>query len=119
MRNIPALMHPPRKPKRRSKRCGKTSMLCAKKLSAFPKRHSTGRKFTMRRIVSRWMKRGFGLLIPVLFLIAGCANSQQEMRARDRSERARSAYLQVKSNRNVEAFAPLPFADAGKAMQAA
>jgi len=73
----------------------------------------------MRRIVSRWMKRGSGLLIPVLFLIAGCANSQQEMRAKDRLERARSAYLQVKSNRNVEAFAPLPFADAGKAMQAA
>jgi outer membrane protein OmpA-like peptidoglycan-associated protein len=65
------------------------------------------------------MKRGFGLLIPLLFLIAGCANSQQEMVAKDQLERARSAYLQAKSNRNVEAFAPLPFVDAGKAMQAA
>jgi len=65
------------------------------------------------------MKRGFGLLIPVLFLIAGCANSQQEMVAKDQLERARSAYMQAKSNRNVEAFAPLPFVDAGKAMQAA
>jgi len=65
------------------------------------------------------MKRGFGLLIPVLFLISGCANSQQEMMAKGQLERARSAYMQAKSNRNVEAFAPLPFADAGKAMQAA
>ena len=73
----------------------------------------------MNHIISRWMKRGFGLLIPVLFLIAGCAPSQQEMVAKDRLERARSAYLQAKSNRNVEAFAPLPFVDAGKAMQAA
>ena len=73
----------------------------------------------MDHIISRWMKRGFGLLIPVLFLIAGCANSQKEMVAKDQLERARSAYLQAKANRNVEAFAPLPFADAGKAMQAA
>ena len=73
----------------------------------------------MNHIISRWMKRGFGLLIPVLFLIAGCANSQQEMVAKDQLERARSAYMQAKSNRNVEAFAPLPFVDAGKAMQAA
>jgi outer membrane protein OmpA-like peptidoglycan-associated protein len=65
------------------------------------------------------MKRGFGLLIPVPFLIAGCATSQQEMVAKDQLERARSAYLQARSNRNVEAFAPLPFIDAGKAMQAA
>jgi len=73
----------------------------------------------MNHIIFRWMKRGFGLLIPVLFLIAGCANSQQEMVAKDQLERARSAYMQAKSNRNVEAFAPLPFVDAGKAMQAA
>jgi outer membrane protein OmpA-like peptidoglycan-associated protein len=65
------------------------------------------------------MKRGFGLLIPVIFLAAGCANSQQEMVAKDQLERARSAYMQARSNRNVEAFAPLPFVDAGKAMQAA
>ena len=73
----------------------------------------------MNHIISRWMKRGFGLLIPVPFLIAGCATSQQEMVAKDQLERARSAYLQARSNRNVEAFAPLPFIDAGKAMQAA
>lgn len=73
----------------------------------------------MNHIISGWMKRSFALLIPVLFLIAGCANSQQEMVAKDQLERARSAFMQAKSNRNVEAFAPLPFADAGKAMQAA
>lgn len=73
----------------------------------------------MNHIISGWMKRSFALLIPVLFLIAGCANSQQEMVAKDQLERARSAYMQAKSNRNVETFAPLPFVDAGKAMQAA
>ena len=73
----------------------------------------------MKYIVSRWMKRGLGLLIPVAFLIAGCANSQQERVAKDQLERARAAYLQAKSNRDVEVFAPLPFADAAKAMEAA
>jgi hypothetical protein len=68
----------------------------------------------MNHIISRWMKRGFGLLIPVLFLIAGCANSQQEMVAKDQLERARSAYMQAKSNRNVEAFAPCPLSTPAK-----
>jgi OOP family OmpA-OmpF porin len=54
-----------------------------------------------------------------LFLAAGCANSQQEKIAKDRLELARTAYLEAKANRNVEAFAPLPFAEAGKALQAA
>jgi outer membrane protein OmpA-like peptidoglycan-associated protein len=52
-------------------------------------------------------------------LAAGCANSQQEKIAKDRLELARTAYLEAKANRNVEAFAPLPFAEAGKALQAA
>ncbi|NWF57146.1 MAG: OmpA family protein [Syntrophaceae bacterium] len=39
--------------------------------------------------------------------------------AKDRLELARTAYLEAKVNRNVEAFAPLPFAEAGKALQAA
>jgi len=54
-----------------------------------------------------------------LFLAAGCANSQQEKIAKDRLELARTAYLEAKANRQVEAFAPLPFAEAGKALQAA
>jgi outer membrane protein OmpA-like peptidoglycan-associated protein len=68
---------------------------------------------------STWVKIGFGLVIPALFLAAGCAPSQQEKIAKDRLEVARTAYLEAKANRNVEAFAPLPFAEAGKALQAA
>jgi OOP family OmpA-OmpF porin len=68
---------------------------------------------------STWVKIGFGLMALALFLAAGCANSQQEKMAKDRLERARTAYLEAKANRNVEAFAPLPFAEAGKALQAA
>jgi outer membrane protein OmpA-like peptidoglycan-associated protein len=41
------------------------------------------------------------------------------MMAKDQLERARSTYSQVKSDRSVEAFAPIPFAEAGKALQAA
>jgi outer membrane protein OmpA-like peptidoglycan-associated protein len=63
-----------------------------------------------------------GLLLGGAFaviLFAGCAPSQQEIMAIDRLEKARSAYLEAKSDRNVEAFAPLPFAEAGKTLQAA
>jgi outer membrane protein OmpA-like peptidoglycan-associated protein len=66
-----------------------------------------------------WVKIGFGFMALVVFLAAGCANSQQEKIAKDRLELARTAYLEAKANRNVEAFAPLPFAEAGKALQAA
>jgi len=66
-----------------------------------------------------WVKIGFGLMALAVFLAAGCANSQQEKIAKDRLELARTAYLEAKANRNVEAFAPLPFAEAGKALQAA
>jgi len=68
---------------------------------------------------STWVKIGFGLMALSLFLAAGCANSQQEKIAKDRLELARTAYLEAKANRNVEAFAPLPFAEAEKALQAA
>jgi outer membrane protein OmpA-like peptidoglycan-associated protein len=66
-----------------------------------------------------WVKIGFGFMALAVFLAAGCANSQQEKIAKDRLELARTAYLEAKANRNVEAFAPLPFAEAGKALQAA
>jgi OOP family OmpA-OmpF porin len=66
-----------------------------------------------------WVKMGFGFIALAVFLAAGCANSQQEKIAKDRLELARTAYLEAKANRNVEAFAPLPFAEAGKALQAA
>ena len=68
---------------------------------------------------SIWVKIGFGLMALALFLAAGCANLQQEKIAKDRLELARTAHLEAKVNRNVEAFAPLPFAEAGKALQAA
>jgi OOP family OmpA-OmpF porin len=68
---------------------------------------------------STGVKIGFGLMALALFVAAGCANSQQEKIAKDRLELARTAYLEAKANRNVEAFAPLPFAEAGKALQAA
>ena len=76
----------------------------------------------MTGIPSSSIQRGLGILIPFLvltFFIAGCAPSQQEMMAKDQLERARAAYLQAKGNPDIEAFAPLPMADAGKAVQAA
>lgn len=68
---------------------------------------------------SAWVKIGFGLMTLGVFLAAGCANPQQQKMAKDRLELARTAYLEAKTNRNVEAFAPLPFAEAGKALQTA
>ena len=69
---------------------------------------------------SRRKSLGFHLVeIFALLLLGGCAPSQQEIVAKDRLEKARTAYSQVKADRNVEAFAPLPFAEAGKSLQAA
>jgi outer membrane protein OmpA-like peptidoglycan-associated protein len=68
------------------------------------------------------IKRRLGILIPfsLLFLfIAGCGSSQQEMIAQDNLRRARTAHKQAMVNPNVEAYAPVPLMDAGKAVQAA
>ncbi len=76
----------------------------------------------MHSIIDGSMKKKLGLCLGGIFavlLLGGCAPSQQDIIAKDRLERARSAYSQVKADRNVEAFAPLPFAEAGKALQAA
>ena len=76
----------------------------------------------MHSIIDGSMKKKLGLClggISAVLLLGGCAPSQQDIIAKDRLERARSAYSQVKADRNVEAFAPLPFAEAGKALQAA
>jgi len=62
------------------------------------------------------------IIIPFSLLIltlAGCGSSQQEKIAKDRLESARTTYAQVKANPNVEAYAPFPLIDAGKALQAA
>jgi outer membrane protein OmpA-like peptidoglycan-associated protein len=68
------------------------------------------------------IKRGLELLIPfsllILLFVTGCA-SQQEIRAKRSLERANAAYGQAKANPNVEVYAPVPLADAGKIIQAA
>jgi outer membrane protein OmpA-like peptidoglycan-associated protein len=68
------------------------------------------------------IKRGLGLLIPfsllILLFVTGCA-SQQEIRAKRSLERANAAYGQAKANPNVEVYAPVPLADAGRIIQAA
>jgi outer membrane protein OmpA-like peptidoglycan-associated protein len=73
----------------------------------------------MKPTNSSWIKIVMGFWIPVMILVAGCGPSKQEMMAKDQLEQARSAYAQAKADRNVEAFAPMAFADAGKALQAA
>ena len=76
----------------------------------------------MRDFTRSSIYRGLGGLIPFIFfllLLAGCGPTQQDTMAKDQLERARAAYGQAKSDPNVAAFAPVPFADAGKALQAA
>ena len=73
----------------------------------------------MKATNSSWIKIVVGLWIPLIILVAGCGPSQKEMMAKDQLERARASYAQAKADRNVEAFAPMAFADAGKTLQAA
>jgi outer membrane protein OmpA-like peptidoglycan-associated protein len=68
-------------------------------------------------------QKKLGWFLPLCLLIGwmtGCAASpQQEKMAKDRLELARSIYSQAKNNPNVEAYAPVPLIEAGKALQAA
>ncbi|OGP66440.1 MAG: hypothetical protein A2170_07900 [Deltaproteobacteria bacterium RBG_13_53_10] len=73
----------------------------------------------MDRRIWKWMERGLVLLLPLVFLIAGCSPSQQEMAAKDKLERARSFYLKAKASPDVQAYAPAALDDAGKTLQAA
>jgi len=76
----------------------------------------------MNRARWRRVKGGMGILLPVgmlLLLVSGCGSSQKEMMARDQMERAKKSYAEAKDNPNVEAYAPIPLLDAGKALQAA
>src|SRR5512139_3465428 len=73
---------------------------------------------------ARWgrVKGGTRVLLPVgvlLLLLSGCGSSQKEMMAKDQMERARNAYAEAKATPGVEAYAPIPLLDAGKALQAA
>ena len=73
----------------------------------------------MDQTIGKWIKRGLGLLIPLVFLMAGCSPSQQEMAAKDKLERVRSLYLKARANPDVQAYAPAALDDAGKTLQAA
>jgi outer membrane protein OmpA-like peptidoglycan-associated protein len=76
----------------------------------------------MTFITLKSINRGFGLLTPLIlliFLMAGCGPSLQEIRARDQLESARRLYRQAKADPNVAAYAPDALSEAGKAMKAA
>jgi outer membrane protein OmpA-like peptidoglycan-associated protein len=76
----------------------------------------------MTFITLKSINRGFGLLTPLIlliFLMAGCGPSQQEIRARNQLESARRLYGQAKADPNVAAYAPDALSEAGKAMQTA
>ena len=73
---------------------------------------------------ARWsrVERGLMVLLPVgwlLLSVSGCGSAQKEAMAKDQMERAKKAYAEAKGNPNVEAYAPVPLLDAGKALQAA
>jgi outer membrane protein OmpA-like peptidoglycan-associated protein len=80
------------------------------------------RKQTMTFITLKPINRGLGLLvlsILLIFLMAGCGPSLQEIRARNQLESARRLYGQAKADPNVAAYAPDALSEAGKAMQTA
>ena len=76
----------------------------------------------MNRTRWRRVESGMGILLPVgllLLLVSGCGSSQKETMARDQMDRAKQAYAGAKANPIVDAYAPVPLLDAGKALQAA
>jgi outer membrane protein OmpA-like peptidoglycan-associated protein len=81
-----------------------------------------GRIRRMDRAVRVRRGIGAGVLLSlglVALVASGCASSQKQAMAREQMERARKSYAEAKANPDVEAYAPLPFLDAGKAFQAA
>jgi|GEM_PF-53840 len=73
-------------------------------------------------ITLKSIHRGFGVLTPLILLIffmAGCGPSLQEIRARNQLESARRLYGQAKADPNVATYAPDALSEAGKAMQRA
>jgi outer membrane protein OmpA-like peptidoglycan-associated protein len=76
----------------------------------------------MTFVTVKSINRRFGLFtffILLIFLMAGCGPSLQEIKARSQLETARRLYGQVKADPNVAAYAPEALSDAGKAMQTA
>ncbi len=75
----------------------------------------------VRLLISQKKLGWFVSLCLLIGWMAGCAapSPQQQKMAKDSLEHARSVYLQAKNNRNVEAYAPVPLIEAGKAFDAA
>lgn len=76
----------------------------------------------MRQASSVGIPLGWGVFAPLalaVLLLSGCGPSQKEMMAKDQMERARAKYADAKADPEVEALAPIPMAEAGKALQAA
>jgi outer membrane protein OmpA-like peptidoglycan-associated protein len=64
------------------------------------------------------IKRGFGLLVLLIFLAAGCGPTQKEMMARDHLDRARTVYAQVAADQNVATYAQGTLMEADNAIKA-
>ncbi len=70
----------------------------------------------------RSIQKCWFVLTPIVlfsFLVSGCGPSQQEIMAKERLERTKGFYEQVKSNPDAIAYAPADLYDAQKAMSAA
>ncbi|MFZ2399930.1 MAG: DUF4398 domain-containing protein [Smithella sp.] len=64
------------------------------------------------------IKRGFGLLVLLIFLAAGCGPTQKEMMARDHLDRARTVYAQVAADQNAATYAQGTLMEADNAIKA-
>jgi outer membrane protein OmpA-like peptidoglycan-associated protein len=64
------------------------------------------------------IKRGFGLLVLLIFLAAGCGPTQKEMMARDHLDRARTVYAQVAADQNMATYAQGTLMEADNAIKA-
>ncbi|MFZ3056768.1 MAG: OmpA family protein [Smithella sp.] len=64
------------------------------------------------------IKRGFGLLVLLIILAAGCGPTQKEMMARDHLDRARTVYAQVAADQNVATYAQGTLMEADNAIKA-
>lgn len=64
------------------------------------------------------IKRGFGLLVLLIILAAGCGPTQKEMMARDHLDRARTVYAQIAADQNVATYAQGTLMEADNAIKA-
>jgi len=76
----------------------------------------------MTFVTVKSINRRFGFFTPfilLIFLMAGCGPSLQEIRAKNQLETARKIYGQAKADPNVAAYAPDAMSEAENAMQTA